>query len=131
MKINEVIVKEHKLSKEEREETIKDFIKFVREKLHVKDPVGIDFSYDVEDAEREHHTGSYNRFTHRMWVYMHERNLVDILRTIAHELQHVKQGHEGRLHQKSPPGSKIEGEADAVAGWLIKLYGKDHQYIYE
>lgn len=130
MKSKEFIVEE-KLSKEQREETIKDFISFVRKKLHVKDTVDINFSYDSDDAKRDHHTGAYNINTHQMFVYMHERNLVDILRTIAHEFQHVKQGHDGRLHQKNLPVSKIEAEADTVAGWIIKLYGKDHRHIYE
>jgi hypothetical protein len=66
-----------------------------------------------------------------MWVYTGNRNLIDILRTVAHELTHRKQGLEGRIKGASPPGSKLEREADAQAGYLMKLYGAEHPEIVE
>jgi DNA-binding transcriptional MocR family regulator len=77
----------------------------------------------------QHNTGSYNYKTNTLYVYMAHRNLIDILRTIAHELQHRKQAAQGRLHGHSPPGSKIEREADGEAGYLVKLYGAQHPNI--
>lgn len=131
MKINEIICEAVKLNNEQKEEIIKDFINFVSEKLHITTRVDIDFSYDVDAAQDEHHTGSYNRTTHQMFVYMHDRNLVDILRTICHEFQHVKQDQQGKLNQNVLPGNKIEAEAAAVADILIKLYSKNHHEIYQ
>ena len=69
--------------------------------------------------------------TKEMWVYMHNRNLVDIMRTIAHEFTHVKQSQDGRLPAQTTPSSKEEAEAAAVAGYLIKIYGKTHHHIFE
>ena len=64
-----------------------------------------------------------------MWVYTGHRNFVDILRTIAHELIHRKQNQQHRIKRKSPPGSKLEREADSEAGMLMKLYARKHPEI--
>jgi Zn-dependent peptidase ImmA (M78 family) len=67
-----------------------------------------------------------------MWIYTGNRNLIDIMRTVAHELTHRKQHEDGRINgDQSYPGSPIEQEADAVAGYLMKLYGKENPEIVE
>jgi hypothetical protein len=55
--------------------------------------------------------------------------MVDIARTVAHELTHVRQGELNMIKPgDSYPGSPIEMLADMVAGKLIKIYGaKNHQ----
>lgn len=131
MHIKEIILEHVSLSKEEREEVIRDFIEFTKKKLYIKTKFHINFSYDVDAAQNDHRTGSFNAGTHTISVYMHKRNLVDILRTIGHELTHVKQEQDHRLPSETGPESKEEAEAAAVAGWLIKLYGGDHHHIYE
>lgn len=134
MKICEITRQEEqvsRLSRAEREEIIHDFVKFVMKKLHITIPVDIEFSYDKQEAQDEHHTGSYNKQAGKIWVYMNNRNLVDILRTISHELEHVKQAQDGRLPNKTLPNGKTEAEAASVAGWLIKLYGGKHHEIFE
>lgn len=117
----------------EREKIIKHFVSWVAKRIKVDiDKINnIEFSYDKEDAQKQHRTGSYDWHNQEMLVYVGNRNLVDILRTIAHELQHVKQDQENRIRVHSPPGSKLEVEADAVAGYLMKLYGKLHPEIFE
>lgn len=132
MKINEVIIREFvSLRKEEREKIIKDFIEFSKKRLHIKTKFHVNFGYDADEAQDEHHSGSFNQGSGEIWVYMHKRNLVDILRTIAHELTHVKQAQENRLPAQTTPESKEEAEAFAVAGYLIKIYSKGHPHIYE
>ena len=115
----------------EHEAQIKNFINWVYDKKNIQGPrPKIIFSNEKESPEM-HHTGWYRKDSNTMWVYTGHRNLIDILRTVAHELTHRKQGEEGRIHGHSPPGSKLEREADAEAGYLMKLYGKEHPEIVE
>jgi 5'(3')-deoxyribonucleotidase len=110
---------------------INHFIDWVYDKKKIKaDRPNIKFQQHKEGPD-QHRTGYYEPDTNVMWVYTGNRNLVDILRTVAHELVHRKQGSEGRIKVKSPPGSKLEREADAEAGYLMKLYTKQHPEIIE
>ena len=67
---------------------------------------------------------------------MANRNLADALRTLAHELVHYKQKQEGRLElnnadKSGADGSSIENEANAVAGVILRKYGKLNPDIYQ
>ena len=68
-------------------------------------------------------------------VYGKNRALVDILRSIAHELTHMHQDERGSLIGDIPDvGGKIEDEANAKAGEIIKKYAKsssERKRIYE
>jgi hypothetical protein len=71
----------------------------------------------------------------KVHVYAKERATVDIMRSIAHELTHMKQDLEGRLkpekHQaNNKAGSPIENEANYTAGGLIRLFGEKNPEIY-
>jgi hypothetical protein len=114
------------------EEQIRHFMQWCRHKLKLKQELpDIEFS-DEKDSEDMHHTGYYNDHEDKLWVYTGNRNLIDILRTVAHEFTHRKQGEQGRIEpDQSYPGSPIEQEADAVAGYLMKLYGKEYPEIIE
>jgi hypothetical protein len=60
--------------------------------------------------------------------FMSKIAIIDVLRSIAHELVHYKQNLEGRLidaAKDGSDGSPIENEANAVAGVIMK-YGKIH-----
>ena len=115
-----------------REQQILDFMQWCKRKLKLKQELpSIEFSNE-KDSPDMYHTGYYNNTEDKLWVYTGNRNLVDILRTVAHEFTHRKQGEQGRLEaDQSYPGSPIEQEADAVAGYLMKLYGKEHPAIVE
>ena len=65
-------------------------------------------------------------------VNAHKRALVDVMRSLAHELVHHKQWESGELEVKPPDiGGKIEDEANAKAGQYIKMYSKIDPSIYE
>lgn len=68
-------------------------------------------------------------------VYAKERALVDIMRSIAHEMVHLLQDIEGRLEQTNhdkdnAAGSPIENEANYKAGEIIRNFGEEHPEIY-
>lgn len=116
----------------EREQKILDFIDWCVDKLKIKEKLPhIKFQEEKEGPD-QHHTGYYNNDTDVMWIYTGNRNLIDILRTVAHELTHRKQHEGGRTYPgQSYPGSKIEQQADVMAGILMKLYGKMYPEIIE
>jgi len=115
-----------------RGQQIHDFMTWCKKKLKLKQELpSIEFS-DEKDSKDMYHTGYYSDHEDKLWVYTGNRNLIDILRTVAHEFTHRKQGEQGRIEaDQSYPGSPIEQEADAVAGYLMKLYGKEHPEIVE
>jgi len=87
---------------------------------------------DTEEAQTNHHTGGHTMGEDRIWVYAKNRNLVDILRTVFHELVHVRQGELNMIEPgDSYPGSPIEAMADMLAGKYIKIYGKANHNIFQ
>jgi hypothetical protein len=87
---------------------------------------------DTEEAQTNHHTGGHTMGSDTIWVYANNRNLVDILRTVFHEIVHVRQGELGMIdHGDSYPGSPIEVMADALAGKYIKIYGEKNRHIFQ
>jgi len=117
-----------------REARVKHFIEWTKKRLGLADePINIVFSYDRDDAQDQHRTGQWDYQNNHMVVYVGNRNMVDILRTVCHELVHVKQGQVGKIQRatRNGPGSPLEVEADAKAGYLMKLYGKLHRDIFE
>lgn len=114
---------------------IKDFIKWSIKQLNLEKPYPkITLSKDTEQAQQGHHTGVHTEDPENrcIWVYIGNRNLVDIFRTIFHELVHEKQSQLNMIQSgDSYPGSPIEAMADMVAGKYIKIYGKDHPEIFQ
>ena len=108
------------------------FADWVGQRINLKTKPVIELSMDTEEAQTGHHTGQHTEGDNKVWVYAKNRNLVDILRTVAHELAHVRQSELNMIKPGSSyPGSPIELLADMVAGKLIKIYGKRHHYIFQ
>jgi hypothetical protein len=119
----------------EDEQKIKDFIEWSYKAVNLQKPYPkFTFSNDTEQAQQGHHTG---RHTHdgtnsQIWVYTGNRNLIDIFRTIFHEIVHERQFQLDMIGpDDSHPGSPIEAMADMMAGKYIKIYGKKHPEIFQ
>jgi hypothetical protein len=107
---------------------IEDFIKFSKNYLKLKWPVNINFT-DSRDSGIT--TAGYNPNDKSSIIYIKSRAVVDILRSIAHELVHQKQHEEGELTNDSgKTGSPHENQANSIAGILMREYQKDHPEIY-
>jgi len=108
------------------------FIQWAREKLNLQSEPKFEFSYNTEEAQEGHHTGRHLDSDNSVWVYVANRNMVDIMRTVFHELVHVRQGELGMIKPgDSYPGSPIEMLADMGAGKYMKVFGKDHPEIFQ
>ena len=111
-----------------------DFINFCADSL----PITGDFEIYVVSDRGSHNidtTAAYHIGKNIVKVYGKNRALVDILRSIAHELTHMMQDESGMLvGEIQDAGGSIEDEANAKAGELIKLYAKsrpERKRIYE
>lgn len=131
MRSSEFIVKGPYLEDRKNADFVYKFVKFAGAKIGLQEPLPeIQLSYDHQDASDNHHTGKFTPSDNKIWVYAQNRNLVDILRSIAHELQHAKQHQDGRIEQ-TYPGHPLEQESDVIAGYLIKLFGKKYHDIFQ
>ena len=108
------------------------FIKWTAQKLNLQTFPEIEFSYNTEEAQEGHHTGRHTEGDNKVWVYAKNRNMVDIMRTVFHELVHCRQGELNMIKPgDSYPGSPIEMEADMMAGKYMKIFGKAHPEIFQ
>jgi CHAD domain-containing protein len=108
------------------------FIDWASSELHLKSTPDFEFSYDTDEAQEGHHTGRHSTNDNSVWVYVANRNMVDIMRTVYHELTHVRQGELNMIKPgDSYPGSPIEMLADMTAGKAMKIFGKDHPEIFQ
>ena len=112
---------------------IKNFIKYAAQSLELKKlPNSLTLSYDTAAAREKHTFGYFDPNNNAVWLYVKNRNIADILRTLAHELVHRKQDEEGRIdYESGNTGSEIENEANAQAGVLLREFGKINDSIYE
>ena len=125
-------LKESKLNESETA-TIGEFVKYAIKNLEIqKPPRNLTFSYDNAAAKEKRSFGYFDPNANKIWVYCGNRNMADILRTLAHELVHRKQDEDGRIsYESGKTGSEIENEANAKAGILLRDFGKQHEEIYQ
>jgi len=112
---------------------IYDFAQFIMTKLPFKTDVQI---YLINRNDREGcSTGQYDPEEDKIYAVTDGRALVDILRTIAHEMVHMKQNGMGQIDPEkyTDIGGFAEGEANVKAGNFIKMYVKerDKESIYD
>ena len=125
-------LKEGKLNESETA-TIGEFIKYAIKNLGIQNPPrNLSLSYDTNKAKEMRSFGYFSPNDNKIWVYCGNRNMADILRTLAHELVHRKQDEDGRIsYESGKTGSEIENEANAMAGVLLRDFGKQHEEIYQ
>ena len=118
---------------EEQTGTIGEFVKYSIKNLGLQNlPSSLTLSYDNDQAKERRSFGYFDPNSKKIWVYVKNRNMADILRTLAHELIHRKQEEDGRLDPTSgQTGSPIEDEANSLAGVLLRNFGKINNSIYE
>jgi len=123
---------EQLLPREKKEGVIKDFVGYVVKRLELDDVPSVALSYDEKEAGAMKSFGSFAPDKKELRVVVANRNLADILRTIAHELIHYKQNKDGKLNPDSgKTGSEQENEANALAGVFMRDFGKANPIIFE
>lgn len=114
-----------------QKESLKEFSKFVKKELGIKNMPTINIQ-NGRNGLRTTANYDYRKDNKIIKINAKNRALVDVMRSLAHELVHHKQWEDGRL--KTPPpdiGGEIEDEANAKAGQYIKMYAKIDDSIYD
>lgn len=115
----------------EDKKMIQDFVDFVKRELSIKEDIDVILQNDKSGIKT---TAVYNYGGGQpssIKVYCKDRQLVDILRSIAHEMTHHMQFETGKLDEKpADVGGPIEDEANAKAGEFIKKFAQMGNDIY-
>jgi hypothetical protein len=112
---------------------IQNFIEYGTKRLKLKEQPRISFIEGEEYANAQSSLGGYNPQTKEIYVAVEGRLTADILRTLAHEMVHRKQDELGLVGdpiKAGSDGSPVENQAHAVAGILMREYGRINKQIY-
>ena len=117
-------------------ETIIDFIKFCNRILKIEDMPTMHL-HMIKKPEMT--TGMYNRSNNTMHILVGKRLIVDVLRTIAHELTHRRQDEVGLLdkhlanvdpmNEMGDIDTVYENEAYTLAGNIVKIFCRKYKKI--
>ena len=110
---------------------VADFVNFAKDYLGIDDDIKVALAFTRTPDIK---TSAYYDLDGFVKVYVKDRAIIDVLRSICHELVHHKQNLDGRISDHindGEDGSDIENEANAKAGEIIRKYGKKHPELYE
>jgi len=119
---------------ETKQQSIQNFIEFATKRLKLCEIPKITLIGDKEFAESQSSLGGFNSDTKEIYVATEGRLTADICRTIAHEMVHRKQDEMGLIRnpmKDGADGSPIENQAHAIAGILMREYGRKNKQIYQ
>jgi hypothetical protein len=120
-----------KFLSDKKKEKLTEFAKFVKSELGIKKMPTISIQNGRKELKT---TASYDYTKENKIVKINAKNraLVDVMRSLAHELVHHKQWEDGRLKVRPPDvGGIIEDEANAKAGQYIKMFARKDNTIYD
>jgi hypothetical protein len=106
-------------------EVSEDFVKFVTQSLNINKMPRIEFGNDLGLSDEYKTFGLFQQSAGSIRIQTLGRHLLDVLRTLAHELVHHKQQTLGHLDDGTDI-QDLEDHANAVAGRLLRDYYKKH-----
>ena len=122
------------IKEEESDDTakiIKSFVDFASERLGIKQHPKVKLIKDPKVASDRKSFGGYLVGQGKIEISIGNRHVMDVMRTLAHELVHYKQDTDNVLrHDSGEDGSEHENEANAVAGEIVRKYGQKHPEIF-
>ena len=110
----------------------KRFARWAIDELGIENEPRINYSSEMSIVLNNRSFGS-TKPNGEVWVHVGNRNTADIMRTLCHELIHVRQFEKGTASVDMDEEQRqfIEDEANAIAGRMMRTYGKEHGEIYE
>ena len=129
MKVTEILTEG--LNKKDTYKILLDFIRFAAEQLELTSLPKFDFKFDSSSSVKNSSFGGYGNEAINITVA--NRHIMDVCRTLAHELVHFKQDLEGRITSDADgkDGSPIENEANAEAAVVMRKWGKMHPDLFD
>lgn len=115
-----------------QDDIIRDFLNYVVEELSIDQVPKLRLKKDPAWSVRNKSFGRYDAATGELIVALGNRHVMDILRTLAHELVHRKQDEaESMPPDAGETGSEHENEANAKAGVLMRNYAELHPEYFQ
>lgn len=108
---------------------MKKFVEYACRELNINEPQ-IHIINSPTYSQEHKSFGGYIPSEEKILVVVHNRNMADILRTLAHELVHHMQNLKGD-ELNGDDGSEIENEANAQAGVIMRKFGRENPEIFE
>lgn len=118
------------LSHEKTSSILQSFIKFAADKLDLSELPEFNFSTGHERSVAHSSFGGYGGG--KINITVSNRHIMDVCRTLAHELVHFKQDLNNELDGPDPgaTGSPQENEANAQAAVIMREWGKMHPQLF-
>jgi Zn-dependent peptidase ImmA (M78 family) len=109
-----------------------DFLPIVMQELKLTKLPKIKLEKKIEDSEQPTF-GVFKEHENIIHLGLDGRHPLDILRTLAHELVHFKQGTEHQLDSpdSGATGSPQENQANARAGVIMRHFNKNHPEYFD
>ena len=126
MKVTEILTEG--LGKRDTYPLLLDFIKFAAEHLELNSLPKFDFVFDSKKSVEHKSFGGYQPGNEHITITVKNRHIMDVCRTLAHELVHYSQDLKKELENEDAgsTGSPQENEANAEAAIIMRNWGKKH-----
>ena len=124
MKIRELLTEG--LQKRDTYKILLDFIRFAAKDLELDSLPKFDFIFDNAESIERKSFGGYQPGGEHITITVKNRHIMDVCRTLAHELVHYSQDLKSELEDDDAgaTGSPQENEANARAAVIMRNFGK-------
>lgn len=112
-----------------KKEDIIDFLRFTCNFLKITSIPNIQFVKEPITNSNAISFAAFSPTESKIMLYIKNRHILDVFRSLAHEMVHYKQSLE-KSDLDGTTGSEDENEANSLAGQIMRLYGKNHPEMY-
>ena len=124
MKVTEILTEG--MNKRDTFAILHDFVRFAAEHLELKTLPKFDFVFDSKKSVEHKSFGGYQPGAEHITITVKNRHIMDVCRTLAHEMVHFKQDLNNELadDEAGSTGSPQENEANARAAVIMRNFGR-------
>ena len=124
MKVTEILTES--LTKKDTYPILLDFIRFAAKDLELDSLPKFDFVFNSKESMERRSFGGYMPGEEHITITVTNRHIMDVCRTLAHELVHYSQDLKNELEDDNAgsTGSPQENEANARAAVIMRNFGK-------
>lgn len=116
------------MAKKDTFDILHDFVRFAANELDLKSLPKFDFRFDSDRSVKHKSFGGYAPGNEHITITVKNRHIMDVCRTLAHELVHYSQDLKKELDDDGAgaTGSPQENEANAQAAVIMRKWGAEH-----
>ena len=130
MKVKDLLLEG--LDKKDTFKILLEFIRFAAEDLELEKLPKFNFMFDSKRSLEHKSFGGYAPGEKHIDITVVNRHIMDVCRTLAHELVHFSQDLKNELEDPDAgaTGSPQENEANARAAVIMRNWGKKHPQLF-